>query len=342
MTTIDARRTPEAKASLERSLAEQLRPRIAVEEKFARAGGKVKTKSFFRRYEKRYVAPLIKAGLQVLGLYDRGKQHALSPVITELDLCFPDLPHSFDGFRLLHLSDLHIDGVDGLTEVLAPLLDGIEADLCVLTGDYRFEDEGPCDEVYRRVRKLLPSMAARHGTYGILGNHDESVIAFGLEEMGIRMLVNEAVEIRRGRDSIWLAGVDDPFDYECDDLPGAMAGVPADAFKILLAHTPDLYREATDFDVRLYLCGHTHGGQVRLPKIGALRSNAKSPRAYTYGHWTHGDMHGYTSGGIGCSSLPVRLNCPPEIVLITLRRPDSPSLSSPYGSSLASSARERE
>jgi predicted MPP superfamily phosphohydrolase len=302
------------------SLAERLRPRIAAEERFARAGGKVKTKSFFRRHEKRYVSPVIKLGLQVLGLYNRGHRQALSPVIRTLELRFPELPPVFDGFRLLHLSDLHIDGIDGLTEALAAALTGIEADVCVLTGDYRFEDEGPCEEVFRRLRKLMPGITAPHGIYGILGNHDESPIAFGLEELGGSVLVNEAVEIQRGRDSIWLAGLDDPFDYHCDDLPAAMDGIPPGAFKILLVHTPELYDEAAKAGIHLYLCGHTHGGQVRLPKIGAIRSNAHCPRAYTYRHWTYAGMHGYTSGGLGCSTLPVRLNCPPEAVLITLRR----------------------
>ncbi len=78
----------------------------------------MQAKSFFRRNEKRYVKPLIKLGLQSLGLYERGRLDALRPVIRAFDLDFPNLPRSFDGFRLLHLSDLHIDGVDGLTEVL--------------------------------------------------------------------------------------------------------------------------------------------------------------------------------------------------------------------------------
>jgi predicted MPP superfamily phosphohydrolase len=302
-----------------RLLAKRLRPRMAVEEMFARAGGKVKTKSFFRRYESRFFAPVVKAGLHALGLYSRGEREALSPVVTELDVCSPTLPKAFHGFRLLQLSDLHIDGVDGLTEKLVPVLNRIEADLCVLTGDYRFEDEGPCDEVYRRMRKLIAAMSSRHGIYGILGNHDESGIALELQRLGVHMLINEAVEIRGGQESIWLAGVDDPFDYECDDLPATMANVPLSAFKILLAHTPELYKEASERGIDLYLCGHTHGGQVRFPGIGALRSNANCPRSYTYRSWSYRAMQGYTSGGIGCSSLPVRLNCPPEIVLLTLK-----------------------
>lgn len=303
----------------ERCLAERLRPRLAVEERFRLAGGKIKTKSFFRQNEKRIVAPLLKAGLKVLGLYQRGKEEALSPVVSEVTMQFADLPRAFDGFRILHLSDLHIDGFEGLTESLIRTLDRVEADICLITGDYRFEDEGPCDELYRCMRKLLPHINAKGGIYGILGNHDEAAIALELEEMGVCMLENEAAEIRRGRDAIWIAGIDDDYDYQCDDLPGAMAEVPNGAFTALMAHTPDLYSQAAELGVDLYLCGHTHGGQVRVPGIGALRSNARCPRAYIYRHWRHEKMQGYTSAGIGCSSLPVRLNCPPELVFITLR-----------------------
>ena len=301
------------------ALVQKLRPRIVAEERFARAGGKIKAKSFFRRYEKKYITPVIKFGLKTLGLYRRGEQQALTPVVNHVELHFTDLPRNFDGFRVVHLSDLHIDGVDGLAEALTPVLKNIKADLFVITGDYRFEDEGPCDEIYRRIGMLLPSMVAAHGTYGILGNHDEAAIAVQLEALGIRMLVNEAVEISRGEESIWIAGLDDDFDYKCDDLPGALADVPGCAFKILLAHSPDLHHYAATRGVHLYLCGHTHGGQVRLPYVGAVRSNAKSPRRYTYRHWMHRGMHGYTSGGVGCASLPIRLNCPPEVVVLTLR-----------------------
>jgi uncharacterized protein len=79
-----------------------------------------------------------------------------------------------------------------------------------------------------------------------------------------------------------------------------------------------MYRESSDNAIHLYLCGHTHGGQIRLPGIGHLRQNAQCPRSYAQGHWKHNDMHGYTSAGVGCSMLPVRFNCPPEIVLIEL------------------------
>lgn len=221
---------------------------------------------------------------------------------------------------MLHLSDLHIDGVEGLPEAVAGVLSELSPDLCVMTGDYRFEDDGPCHRVYPRMTQIVESISAKRGIFAILGNHDASEIAYALTGMGVRMLINEAVEIRQGRSSVWLGGLDDDFTYQTDDLPGTLADVPRDAFKVLLAHSPELYDEAADHNVNLYLCGHTHAGQIRLPKIGSLRNNAECPPAYTHGHWVHNQMQGVTSAGVGCSSLPVRFNCAPEILLIELRR----------------------
>jgi predicted MPP superfamily phosphohydrolase len=233
-------------------------------------------------------------------------------------LHFADLPAAFEGFQILHLSDLHIDGTEGLTEALLPVLGGLKPDLCVITGDYRFDDEGSCEQIYPRMRSILSSISSKHGIFGILGNHDSSEIAFALEDMGMPMLINDAAEIRSGNASVWLIGVDDPFRYRCDDLASALASVPSQAFKILLAHTPELYRESSDRGIDLYLCGHTHAGQIRLPCIGFLRNHANCPRSYAHGHWARGRMQGYTSAGVGCSMLPIRFNCPPELVLIEL------------------------
>lgn len=303
----------------ERSLAERLRPRMEVEERMARTGEKFK-KSFLFRHERILVRPFLKFGLRATGLYSRGLRNALTPVLRKLTLHFADLPPAFDGFQVLHLTDFHIDEIDGLTEALVGMLEPLRPDLCVLGGDYRFQDEGPCDGVYAPMRAIVSSISANHGIIGILGNHDTSEMAFALEEMGVRMLVNDAFEIRQANASLWMTAIDDPHGYECDDLAGALSFVPPDAFKILLAHTPERYREASAAGIQLYLCGHTHAGQIRFPGIGSLRNNADCPRKYAYGHWTHAGMHGYTSAGVGCSTLPIRFHCPPELVLIELRR----------------------
>jgi predicted MPP superfamily phosphohydrolase len=301
-----------------RSLSQRLARRMAIEAENARAGRWGHKGPLSAWCERSLIKPLLKYGLKAAGLYSRGVGNALRPVVRNIRLTLADLPAAFDGFTILQLSDLHIDGVDGLTEILTEMLGDVRADICVLTGDYRFEVDGPHELAYTRMRTILSSVRSRYGTFGILGNHDPSEMAFLFEELGVRMLVNDAAEIERADASLWLMGVDDPYDYRCDDLESALASVPGDGFKILLAHTPEMYVEASNNAIQLYLCGHTHGGQIRLPGIGHLRQNAECPRSYAQGHWKYNDMHGYTSAGVGCSMLPVRFNCPPEIVLIEL------------------------
>ncbi len=266
----------------------------------------------------RFARPIVRTVLKMAGLYSRGMQNALQPVVQHLRLEFQDLPSSFNGFRILHLTDLHIDGLDGLAEKVAELIVGLHPDLCVLTGDYRYELVGPCDEVYPRLGTILSSVQAYHGIAAVLGNHDESAMAKEIEKLGVRMLINESFEIKRGESSLWVVGVDDPHHYGFDDLEGALEVVPADAFKILLAHSPEIFGEAAAAGVDLYLCGHVHAGQIRLPVIGGILTNADCPRSYTHGEWQHHGMRGYTSAGVGCSFLPVRYNCPPEITVIEL------------------------
>jgi predicted MPP superfamily phosphohydrolase len=303
-----------------RSLAERVKPRLPIEEQFARMGHTFRHGPLHRLIEHYLIRPTLRLGLRTTGLYSRGVKNALTPVVRRIPLSFPNLPPAFEGFQLMQISDFHIDGVDGLAEALAAVLEPLRPDACVFTGDYRFEDSGPCDEVYPRMRRVIESITARDGIYGIFGNHDPAEIAFALESFGVRMLVNEALEIERGGEYIWIAGIDDPFDYHCDDLPAALGSIPPDAFRVLLAHAPELFGEAAAGGVDLYLSGHTHGGQIRLPMVGAIRQNANCPREYAHGLWKHGNMHGYTSAGVGCSSLPVRFNCPPEVVLFELGR----------------------
>ena len=266
----------------------------------------------------RVLGPLLRAALQLLRLYSLGVDNARAPIVRRLRLQFDRLPPEFEGYRILHLSDLHIDGLDGLAEILAGLVSTVPVDLCLMTGDYRYEVQGPCGGIYPRIATVLAGVQARDGIAAVLGNHDAAEIAVQFERMGVRMLVNESVEIKRAGASIWLAGVDDPHYYGCDDLPAALKDVPPGAFRILLAHSPELFEEAGARDVQLYLCGHTHAGQIALPLFGAPLLNARCPRAYTRGHWLHGAMQGYTTAGAGCSMLPVRYNCPPEIVEIVL------------------------
>ena len=271
----------------------------------------------FMARHRNLVRPLVQGALLATGLYGRGLANALRPVVRHVRFEFPNLPAEANGLRLLHLSDLHIDGQEGLAAAVARIVSGLPVDLCVMTGDYRFDVEGPCDRVYAGMRTILRAVRARLGVLAILGNHDEANMAQELAEMGARMLINEAVKIAGG---FWVIGVDDAHYYGCDDLSTPLAAVPGGAFKLLLAHTPELYAEAAEAAIDLYLCGHTHAGQVRLPHWGPLTINATCPKAYTQGRWRHGGTAGYTSAGVGCSLLPVRYNCPPEIAVIELAR----------------------
>jgi len=268
----------------------------------------------------RIARPILRTILQLAGIYSRGLRNALQPVVRNVRLEFQDLPASFDGFRILQLADLHIDGMDGLAEIVADHIAGLYADLCVMTGDYRFELVGPCPEVYPRLRTILSSVHADHGVVAVMGNHDESDMAGEIEKLGVRMLINESIEIRRAGPSLWVVGVDDPHCYGFDDLDGALEGVPDKAFKVLLAHSPEIFEKAAGAGIDLCLCGHIHAGQIRMPLIGSILSNADCPKSYTEGVWQRAGMVGYTCAGVGCSLLPVRYNCPPEIAMIELVR----------------------
>jgi uncharacterized protein len=262
---------------------------------------------------------LLRAALWATGLRARGEQNALNPVIRRIALGFDHLPESFCGFKILHLTDLHADGLTGLADAICKRIQGLEVDLCVMTGDYRFDVRGPCHNIYPPMERILRSVNARQGVVGVLGNHDVSEEIPAFDCLGMRMLINQALELRRGHDSVWVIGLDDPHYYGCDDLPGTLKGLPLEAFKILLVHTPELIEEAEASGVDLYLCGHTHGGQICLPFIGPIVFNANCPRAYARGVWQYKNLQGYTCPGVGTSGVPVRFFCPPEIGLLELR-----------------------
>ena len=268
-----------------------------------------------------FLIPALRCGLNALGLLTQGKSNALAPQISRQRFVMDTLPESFCGLKILHLSDLHLDGMPGLAEQIVECIRPLDIDLCVLTGDYRFHVSGPCDDIYPAMEKMLEGLHPRLGTFGILGNHDVSEEVAELEKLGIKMLVNDAVEIQEGAESLWLIGLDDPHYYGCDDLVGTLRSVPQDGFTLLLVHTPEIIQEAAAHGIDLYLCGHTHGGQISLPFIGPPLLNANCKRRYAQGRWQYHTLQGYTSTGVGSSGLPVRFLCPPEIGLIELRCP---------------------
>jgi predicted MPP superfamily phosphohydrolase len=261
---------------------------------------------------------LIRATLRLTGLYGRGRRNAERVEVRRNEVRSPLLPQAFDGFTILHLSDLHLDLNPGAMQRVSELLPGLAYDLCVLTGDYRGKTFGPIDATLAAMVRLREHIAGP--IYGVLGNHDTVRLVPGLEAMGIRMLLNEHVAIVRGDQRIHLAGIDDAHYFWVDNIEKAAAGIPHEEFSILLSHTPEIYRQAAHADFDLLLGGHTHGGQICLPGGIALTLDSDLPRRFGAGAWRYRAMAGYTSVGCGSSIVPVRFNCPPEITLHRLAR----------------------
>ncbi|MDH3328151.1 MAG: CDP-archaeol synthase [Desulfobulbaceae bacterium] len=257
---------------------------------------------------------------KLTGLYDKGMQNSLDIEVVKQTFLFQTLPQSFDGFRILLLTDLHLDGLEGLTDRLISRINNLEVDLCLVGGDIRMETYGPMAPCLRHLKKLLRVVRSRHGIFGVLGNHDCIEMSPDFEEAGIIMLINDSWDINENGDRIWIAGVDDPHYYKVDDARQAFRNIPKNEFVIFLAHSPEAYLSAADFQPHLYLCGHTHGGQIRLPGRGPILTNSRAPRFTATGAWHYRNMTGYTSRGAGASGVPLRFNCPGEITLITLRR----------------------
>jgi predicted MPP superfamily phosphohydrolase len=267
-----------------------------------------------------YYRWLLKGAFKILGIYGRGKQNALNVQLKPIELNFDRLPEAFNGYRILFMSDLHIDGLPGLCERLIHLVKDIQADLCLFGGDYRIKMFGSFIEANHQLEKLVRHIRTPDGIYGILGNHDCLEIAPTLEDSRICMLINESTVIERNGRKLAIVGVDDPHYYKCHDLDKAFGEVSGDEFSILLAHSPDITADLDGRKVDLCLCGHTHAGQIRLPGIGALFTHCKAPRKYAAGLWQYQGTVGYTTWGVGSSGVPVRFNCPPEVVVLTLLR----------------------
>lgn len=261
---------------------------------------------------------LLRMGLSVSGMLRRGRRNACAIQTVTHEVALPHLPEPFSGFRLLHLSDLHLDMDQDIVESLMVRVERATYELCVITGDLRAKTFGPCDEALRAMERLRKSIKAP--VYAVLGNHDFIEMVPPLEAMGVKVLLNEHQRIERDGASIYLAGVDDPHYYKLDNLEKAAEGIPREAVSVLLAHSPEIYRHAAHCGFDLYLCGHTHAGQICLPGAIAITYNAHCPRRFGRGPWRHRKMQGYTSAGAGSCIVPARFNCPPEITVHRLVR----------------------
>jgi uncharacterized protein len=270
------------------------------------------------------LAALAGAGLTVEG-FVREPQH---PVTERIQVRLTRLPEGFHGFRIAQITDIHFGPYmdrAGLERAVR-LAQGFQPDLVVLTGDFvshpfhqRNGLEGaknaePCAAVFARW-KGVPIIA-------VLGNHDHwnnaDIVAGALRERGIRVLRNQASAIEKEGQRLWVAGIDDALEGKAD-VPQSIAKIPSTEATILLAHEPDFADYAARFPIDLQLSGHSHGGQVRVSGVGPIIL-PQMAHNYPTGLNRVGQLQVYTSRGIGVINPPVRLNCPPEVSLITLRK----------------------
>ncbi|WP_245317062.1 metallophosphoesterase [Bradyrhizobium manausense] len=269
--------------------------------------------------ENLYLAPfVIEFGLKLTGLYGVARRNGERVLIKRNLIRSASLPRSFDGFTMLHVSDLHGDTSLGAMGHLADITRDLVYDICVLTGDYRGKTYGSFEKSLEAIAPVMASL--KQPIFAVLGNHDSILMTPALEAMGAKVLFNETEVIARGNDQIYLAGIDDAHFYRVGDIGKAAHAIPVNTYSILLSHTPEVYREAAHRGFDLMLSGHTHGGQLCLPYGVPIKLEAKLPRRLGSGAWRYGHMAGYTSTGAGTSLLPVRLNCPAEVTLHTLRQ----------------------
>jgi uncharacterized protein len=260
---------------------------------------------------------LISFFLMLTGLYWRGTRNSAKVELRHNRIVTKDLPAAFDGFTILHISDLHVELSEAAMARVAELASSANYDVCVLTGDYRAQTFGPYADALTGVARLCQKL--KGPIYGVLGNHDTICMVPALEEMGIRMLLNERETIERGGARLHLAGIDDAHFYRMDNIEKAAEGIPHHEFSILLSHTPEIYRQAAHADFNVLLSGHTHGGQICLPGGIPITLNCVLSRSMGNGRFSHHGMIGYTSAGAGVSIVPARFNCPPEITLHCLQ-----------------------
>jgi predicted MPP superfamily phosphohydrolase len=273
--------------------------------------------TFFHLENASWAEWIIRNVLKATGLYWRARKNAERILVKRNDMRFKTLPPLFEGFTILHISDLHVDLNEGAMNRLIGLVGSMQYDVCVLTGDYRGRTFGPFQPALDGVARVGTHL--KQPIYAVLGNHDTIQMVPGLEAMGIRVLLNECETIVRKDQRIYLAGIDDAHFFRVDNIEKCALSIPRGEFSILLSHTPEVYRQAAHANFDLMLSGHTHGGQICLPGSIPIKLEAVLPRRMGAGPWQYGDMTGYTSVGAGSSVVPVRLNCPPEITLHHLR-----------------------
>ncbi len=232
--------------------------------------------------------------------------------------------------RLVQLSDLHVERLTRREQSLPALMERLDPDLILLTGDFLSTSYNKDPQALADLRWLLSQFHAPGGVYAVWGTPEvdfPEVLRPVLVDLGITVLEDQAVDLVCRGHRLWLMGISCIRDLQAagTTLDSLLVDAPPGAFTLLLFHTPDLMPQASNRGVDLVLSGHTHGGQWRLPGIGAILTSSRYWKRYEAGYYREGDTHLYVSRGLGMEGFGApraRFFCPPEVVAITLTGAD--------------------
>ncbi len=277
------------------------------------------------RHKDKIVDNILKLPVKLLGVFPfigiGMRQEARRITVSRLDVAIDTLPPAFDGLRIAFLTDFHsgpTTPADFLNEVVKQA-NAEKPDLVLLGGDYITDELEYLPEVGGALRRLHAPM----GVLGVLGNHDywqdADEVHCMLQDAGAVDVTNAGRWLHRDEARIRIAGVGDLWE-DSQELNRALDGAKETDTVILLSHNPDYAIKLADPRVKLVLSGHTHGGQMCLPRIGPVITNSRYGRRVVSGQVDFNSFQLYTSRGIGTVVAPMRMNCPPEVVILTLRR----------------------
>lgn len=242
--------------------------------------------------------------------------------LVEIEIELDNLGWNFHNYRLLNLTDIHL-GQWINPEYLDDLIDYVNTlnfDLATLTGDYF---SYVIDGYEHSLIKSLNKLKAKDGKFGVLGNHDHWMSSDKIRNIfknsGIVNLSNDVKTIKKGEDYLNICGVDS-CTVCADDLDKVIAKMQKNTPSILLAHEPDFAKESSQTNLfDLQISGHSHGGQFIIPKFETTPFRGPNSTKYPVGLYKVGNMIQYTSKGLGTNSFRIRINCKPEITIITLK-----------------------
>jgi len=248
-------------------------------------------------------------------------------VVNETSIALPNLPTGLSNLKIVAISDIHGGSVfisESKLQTIVETANAQEPDLIFLLGDFVSQEHFNRENLKMSAETIaghLKMLKAKHGVYAVLGNHDwwynGKKVQKALEDVGIRVLENDVAELVINGQTLWILGVPDYFTRQPINLNLPLKKINRDGTIIAITHNPDVFPELPS-KISLTLAGHTHGGQVNFPIVGAMIVPSQYGQRFAKGHIVEDNKHLFVTSGIGTSIFPVRFRVPPEIAVLRL------------------------